>query len=166
MILSPIGHVTTGLPRPRLFIKCFQQQVMDNVTNPKKETLIRTTVFRTCSRYIQCTYMCTVYIIFYIDPRRRVLRCRCLCFGSSVLVQVNGWLPTLYYFLWGPNLLKLQDGLRGFGLHVWGLARPEQATWALEEGMFLGRSCFCPFKLWLNNCEVEQKNQIHLYISL
>ena len=73
-----------------LFIKCFQQQVMDNVTNPKKETLIRTTVFRTCSRYIQCTYMCTVYIIFYTDPRRRVLRCRCLCFGSSVLVQVNG----------------------------------------------------------------------------
>ena len=43
---------------------------------------------------------------------------------------------------------------------------PTCSSCKMEEGMFLGRSCFFPVKLGLNNFKVAQKNQIHHDSSL
>ena len=102
---------------------------MDNVTNPKKETLIRTTALRMCSRYIQYNaHTCAQYtlcFILYGSPPLAFKMQMSFWFGSNVLVQVSVCVcvsaHTVLVSL-GPQPAQIaRQGLRGFGSLVFGV---------------------------------------------
>ena len=66
-IMSSDSQAQWAMLRQVFHVFVFVWQVMDNVTNPKKETLIRTTALRMCSRYIQYNaHTCAQYTLCFI----------------------------------------------------------------------------------------------------